>query len=71
MSVLTCSVESKSFQVHFVGENRGSQLSLSEHSHGTSFPFGFEKEEIEWLLDNLKKVLNMNSPASFNSKYEG
>ena len=38
MSVKTCSVKSKSFQVHFVGKNGGSKLSLLNmvkdlHSH--------------------------------------
>lgn len=32
---------------------------------------GFEKEEIEWLLDHLQKASKLERSLGFNRKYRG
>ena len=46
------SVERKTFWVSFEGEIGGRWCSLTEHSKGSVFVLGFEKEEVSWLIDN-------------------
>ena len=64
----TCLAKRKCFQVCFVGENGGLWLILSKRSQGASFSLGFEKEEIEWFVDHLKKASKMDRSLGFNCK---
>ncbi|KAL6323286.1 hypothetical protein AAG906_029293 [Vitis piasezkii] len=50
-------VEKKSFQVKFEGSNGGTWVSITERSRGFVVSVGFGKEELDWLTEHLKKVV--------------
>ncbi|RVW25181.1 hypothetical protein CK203_111481 [Vitis vinifera] len=50
-------VEKKSFQVEFEGLNGGTWVSVTERSRGFVVSVGFGKEELDWLMEHLKKAM--------------
>ncbi|KAJ9678127.1 hypothetical protein PVL29_022888 [Vitis rotundifolia] len=64
-------VERKTFLVRFEGESGGKWCSLIEHSKGSVFALGFEKEEVGWLIEHLTKAIEMKSYMGFNRKFRG
>ncbi|RVW64320.1 hypothetical protein CK203_047007 [Vitis vinifera] len=68
---LKVSVERKTFLVRFEGESGGIWCSLTEHSRGSVFASGFEKEEVGWLIKHLAKAIELKTYMGFNRKYRG
>ena len=68
---LKVSVERKTFLVRFKGEVGGSWCSITEHSKGSVFTLGFEKEEVGWLIEHLTKAIEMKNFMGFNKKFRG
>ena len=68
---LKFSVEKKTFLVRFEGESEGIWCLLTEHSKGSVFALGFEKEEAGWLIEHLAKAIELKSYMGFNRKYRG
>ncbi|KAJ9701098.1 hypothetical protein PVL29_006446 [Vitis rotundifolia] len=64
-------MERKTFLVRFEGESDGKWCSLIEHSRGSVFALGFEKEEVGWLIEHLTKAIEMKSYMGFNRKFGG
>ena len=64
-------MERKTFWVSFEGEIGGRWCSLTEHSKGSVFVLGFEKEEVSWLVEQLTKVIEMKIFMGFNRKFRG
>ena len=58
---LKVSVERKTFLVRLEGEHRGNWCSITEHSRGSIYVLGFEKEEVGWLIEHLMKAIEMKS----------
>ncbi|KAJ9693486.1 hypothetical protein PVL29_012316 [Vitis rotundifolia] len=52
-------MERKTFLVRFEGESGGIWCSLIEHSRGSVFALGFEKEEAGWLIEHLVKAIKL------------
>ncbi|RVX05741.1 hypothetical protein CK203_027384 [Vitis vinifera] len=50
-------VEKKSFQVEFEGLNGGTWVSVTERSRGFIVSVGFDMEELDWLMEHFKKVV--------------
>ncbi|RVW16838.1 hypothetical protein CK203_098160 [Vitis vinifera] len=68
---LKVSMERKTFLVRLEGESGGKWCSLTEHSRGSVFALGFEKEEVGWLIEHLTKAIELKSYMGFNRKYKG
>ena len=58
-------VERKAFQVKFEGINGGMWLSITERSRGFVVSLGFGEEELDWLLEHLKKVVELEASRGF------
>ena len=68
---LKVSVERKTFWVRLEGEVRGKWCLITEHSKGSIFVLGFEKEEVSWLIEQLTKAIEMKIFMGFNRKFRG
>ena len=68
---LKVSVEKKTILVRFECEASGKWCSLTEHSRGSVFSLGFEKEEVGWLIEHLMKTNEMENHMDFNRKFRG
>ncbi|RVW24903.1 hypothetical protein CK203_079545 [Vitis vinifera] len=44
---------------------------ITEHSKGSIFVLGFEKEEVSWLIEQLTKAIEMKIFMGFNRKFRG
>ena len=64
-------VERKAFQVKFEGFNGGTWISITERSRGFVVSLGFGKEELDWLLEHLKKVVELEASKGFIRKMRG
>ena len=64
-------VERKTFLVRFEGEAEGKWCSLTEHSRGSVFALGFEKEDVGWMIEHLTKAIKMMNFMGFNKKFRG
>ncbi|RVW85251.1 Retrovirus-related Pol polyprotein from transposon RE2 [Vitis vinifera] len=69
--MLKVSVERKTFLVRLEGEHEGNWCSITEHSRGSVYVLGFEKEEVGWLIEHLMKAIAMKSHLGFKRKYRG
>ncbi|RVX11361.1 hypothetical protein CK203_019698 [Vitis vinifera] len=56
---LKVSMKRKTFLVRLEGESGGKWCSLTEHSRGSVFALGFEKEEVGWLIEHLTKAIEL------------
>ncbi|RVW29039.1 hypothetical protein CK203_088907 [Vitis vinifera] len=54
-------VERKAFQVKFEGFNGGTWISITERSRGFVVSLGFGEEESGWLLEHLKKDVDLEA----------
>ncbi|RVW70202.1 hypothetical protein CK203_051517 [Vitis vinifera] len=52
-------VERKTFLVKLEGEQGGTWCSITEHSRGSDFVLGFEKEAVGWMIKHLTKAIEM------------
>ena len=68
MKVEKFEVEKKSFQVKFEGSNGGTWVSVTERSRGFVVLVGFGKEELDWLTEHLKKVVELEASRGFIRK---
>ncbi|KAJ9701248.1 hypothetical protein PVL29_006548 [Vitis rotundifolia] len=64
-------VERKTFSVRLEGEHEGTWCSITEHSRGSAFVLGFEKEAVGWMIEHLTKAIEMKSHLGFNRKFRG
>ena len=64
-------VEKKSFQVEFEGLNGGTWVSVTERSRGFVVSVGFGKEELDWLMEHLKKAMELEASKGFIRKIRG
>ena len=64
-------MERKTFLVRLEGEHGGNWCSIKEHSKGSVYVLGFEKEEVRWLIEHLTKAIEMKSNLGFNRKFRG
>ncbi|KAJ9685292.1 hypothetical protein PVL29_017352 [Vitis rotundifolia] len=64
-------VEKKSFQVEFEGLNGGTWVSVTERSRGFIVSIGFDMEELDWLMEHLKKAVEMEAYRGFVRKIRG
>ena len=64
-------VEKKSFQVEFEGLNGRTWVSVTERSQGFVVSVGFGKEELDWLMEHLKKVVELEASRGFIRKIRG
>ena len=64
-------VERKTFLVKLEGEHGGNWCSIIEHSRGSVFVLGFEKDAIGWMIEHLTKAIGMKSRLGFNRKFRG
>ena len=64
-------VEKKSFQVEFEGLNGGTWVSVTERSRGFVVSVGFGKEELDWLMEHLKKAMELEASKGFIQKIRG
>ena len=64
-------VERKTFSVRWEGEHGGTWCSITEHSRGSTFVLGFEKEAVGWMIEHLTKAIEMKSHLGFNRKFRG
>ena len=64
-------VDRKTFLVRLEGEHEGNWWSITEHSRGSIYVLGFEKEEVGWLIEHLTKAIEMKSYLGFKRKYRG
>ena len=46
-------MERKTFLVRLEGEHGGNWCSISEHSRGSVFVLGFEKDEVGWMIEHF------------------
>ena len=69
--MLKVSMERKTFLVRLEGEHGGNWCSIIEHSRGSVFVLGFEKDEVGWMIEHLTKAIEMKSRLGFNRKYRG
>ena len=44
---------------------------MADHSKGSVFVLGFEKEEVSWLIEQLTKAIKMKIFMGFNRKFRG
>ncbi|RVW45608.1 hypothetical protein CK203_091549 [Vitis vinifera] len=68
MKVEEFEVEKKSFQVKFEGSNGRTWISITKRSRGFVVSIGFGKEEVEWLTEHLKKVVELEASRGFMRK---
>ena len=61
-------MEKKAFQVKFEGSNGGTWISITKRSRGFVVLIGFHKEELEWLSEHLKKVVELEASRGFIQK---
>ena len=61
-------MEKKAFQVKFEGSNGGTWISITKRSRGFVVLIGFHKEELEWLSEHLKKVVELDASRGFIQK---
>ena len=52
-------VEKKTFLVRLEGEHGGNWCSITEHSRGSAFVLGFEKDVVGWMIEHLTKDIEM------------
>ena len=64
-------VERKAFQVKFEGFNGGTWISITERSRGFVVSLGFGEEESGWLLEHLKKDVDLEASRGFIRKMRG
>ncbi|RVW74647.1 hypothetical protein CK203_052082 [Vitis vinifera] len=64
-------VERKTFLVRLEGEHRGNWCLITEHSRGSVFVLGFEKDAVGWMIEHLTKAIEMKSHLGFNRKFRG
>ncbi|KAJ9683164.1 hypothetical protein PVL29_018949 [Vitis rotundifolia] len=64
-------VEKKSFQVEFEGLNGGTWVSVTERSRGFVVSIGFDMEELDWLMEHVKKAVEMEASRGFVRKIRG
>ena len=64
-------VEKKSFQVEFEGLNGGTWVSVTERSRGFVVSVGFDMEELDWLMEHLKKAVELEASRGFVRKIRG
>ncbi|RVW83630.1 hypothetical protein CK203_039266 [Vitis vinifera] len=64
-------VERKAFQVKFEGSNGGTWISITERSRGFVVSIGFGEEELDWLSEHLKKVVELEASRGFIRKIRG
>ncbi|RVW96808.1 Transposon TX1 uncharacterized 149 kDa protein [Vitis vinifera] len=64
-------VERKAFQVKFEGINGGMWFSITERSRGFVVSLGFGEEELDWLLEHLKKAVELEAFGGFTRKIRG
>ncbi|KAJ9678119.1 hypothetical protein PVL29_022880 [Vitis rotundifolia] len=64
-------VERKTFLVRLEGDHGGTWCSIAEHSRGSVFVLGFEKEAVGWMIEHLTKAIEMKSHMGFNRKFKG
>ena len=58
-------MERKAFQVKFEGFNGGTWISITEKSQGFVVSLGFGEEELDWLLEHLKKAVELEASRGF------
>ena len=61
-------VEKKYFQVEFEGLNGGTWVSVTERSRGFVVSIGFDMEELDWLMEHLKKAVEVEASRGFVRK---
>ena len=71
LAIYLFEVERKAFQVKFEGSNGGTWISITERSRGFVVPIGFGKEELDWLSEHLKKVVEFEASKGFIRKIRG
>ena len=64
-------VERKTFLVRLEGEHGGNWCLITEHSKGSVFVLGFEKDAVGWMIEHLTKAIEMKSHLGFNKKFRG
>ena len=57
--MLKVSMERKTFLVRLEGEHGGNWCSITEHSRGSAFVLGFEKDVVGWMIEHLTKDIEM------------
>ena len=62
-------VERKTFLVRLEGEHGGNWCLITEHSRGSVFVLGFEKDAVGWMIEHLTKAIEMKSHFGFNRKF--
>ncbi|RVW30349.1 hypothetical protein CK203_103735 [Vitis vinifera] len=60
-------VEKKYFQVEFEGLNGGTWVSVTERSRGFVVSIGFDMEELVWLMEHLKKAVEVEASRGFEA----
>ncbi|RVW19152.1 hypothetical protein CK203_095171 [Vitis vinifera] len=58
----------KANEVKFEGSNEGTWESVTERSRGFVVLVGFGKEELDWLIEHLKKVVELEASRGFIRK---
>ena len=71
MKVEKFEVEKKFFQVKFEGSNGGTWISVTERSRGFVISIGFGKEELDWLMEHLKKAVELKDSRGFIRNIRG
>ena len=51
--------------------NGGTWVSVTERSQGFVVSVGFGKEELDWLMEHLKKVVELEASRGFIRKIRG
>ena len=64
-------MERKTFSVRLKGKHGGTWCSITEHSRGSTFVLGFEKEAVGWMIEHLTKAIEMKGHLGFNRKFRG
>ena len=64
-------MEKKYFQVEFEGLNGGTWVSVTERSRGFVVSIGFDMEELDWLMEHLKKAVEVEASRGFVRKIKG
>ncbi|RVW47113.1 hypothetical protein CK203_105485 [Vitis vinifera] len=64
-------VEKKHFQVEFEGLNGGTWVSVTERSRDFVVSIGFDMEELDWLMEHLKKAVEVEASRGFVRKIRG
>ena len=64
-------VERKTFLVRLEREHGGNWCLITEHSKGSVFVLGFEKDAVGWMIEHLTKAIEMKSHLGFNRKFMG